>query len=85
MEQDFNRLGVGRHDNHLTDSAVQGLGGLVCSLLCLLVVRGLLNEIEHFFTVYKDLESGDTSVRGYGDRQEALDIIHACRERAVTA
>lgn len=46
MEQDFNRLGVGRHDNHLTDSAVQGLGGLVCSLLCLLVVRGLLNEIE---------------------------------------
>ncbi len=42
----------------------------------------LLNEIEHFFTVYKDLEPGETSVRGWGDRQEALDIIHACRERA---
>ena len=42
----------------------------------------LLNEIEHFFTVYKDLEPGDTEVRGYGDRGEALDIIGACRERA---
>ncbi len=42
----------------------------------------LLNEIEHFFTVYKDLEPGETSVRGWGDRGEALDIIHACRERA---
>ncbi len=42
----------------------------------------LLNEIEHFFTVYKDLEPGETSVRGWGDRREALDIIHACRERA---
>ncbi len=44
----------------------------------------LLNEIEHFFTVYKDLEPGETSVRGWGDRDEALDIIHACRERAGT-
>ncbi len=44
----------------------------------------LLNEIEHFFTVYKDLEPGKTSVRGWGDRGEALDIIHACREQAGT-
>ncbi len=44
----------------------------------------LLNEIEHFFTVYKDLEPGETEVRGWGDRAEALDIIHTCRERATT-
>ena len=42
----------------------------------------LRNEIEHFFTVYKDLEPGDTEVRGWGDRSEALEIIHACRVRA---
>lgn len=44
----------------------------------------LLNEIEHFFTVYKDLEAGETHVRGYGDRGEALQIIHECRVRAGT-
>ena len=49
------------------------------------VNANLLNEIEHFFTVYKDLEPGETSVRGWGDRAEAVEIIHACRERAGTA
>ena len=49
------------------------------------VPPNLLNEIEHFFTVYKDLEPGETSVRGYGDRSEALDIIRACRDRARAA
>ncbi len=49
------------------------------------VGRKTANVITSVFTVYKDLEAGDTSVRGYGDRQEALDIIHACRERARTA
>jgi inorganic pyrophosphatase len=43
----------------------------------------LLNEIEHFFTVYKDLEPGATEVRGWGDRSEALEIIRACRARAT--
>lgn len=46
------------------------------------VPPNLLNEIEHFFTVYKDLEPGETDVRGYGDRGEALAIIHSSRERA---
>lgn len=46
MEQDFNRFGIGRHDNHLADAAVQRLGGLVRTLLGLLVVGGLLNEVE---------------------------------------
>lgn len=48
------------------------------------VNANLLNEIEHFFTVYKDLEPGETEVRGWGDRTEAVDIIHQCRERAGT-
>jgi inorganic pyrophosphatase len=46
------------------------------------VNANLLNEIEHFFTVYKDLEAGETEVRGWGDKAEAVEIIHACRERA---
>ncbi len=46
------------------------------------VPSNLLNEIAHFFAVYKDLEPGKTEVRGYGDRQEALAIIHEARERA---
>ncbi|MBL6633418.1 MAG: inorganic diphosphatase [Actinomycetota bacterium] len=49
------------------------------------VNANLLNEIEHFFTVYKDLEAGETEVRGWGDKAEAVEIIHACRERAGTA
>lgn len=56
-------------------SAVRDLGD---------VPPNLLNEIEHFFTVYKDLEPGETDVRGYGDRGEALEIIRASRERADT-
>lgn len=46
------------------------------------VNANLLNEIEHFFTVYKDLEQGETEVRGWGDKAEAVSIIRACRERA---
>lgn len=49
------------------------------------VNANLLNEIEHFFTVYKDLEAGETEVRGWGDKAEAVAIIHSCRERAGTA
>lgn len=49
------------------------------------VNANLLNEIEHFFTVYKDLEAGETEVRGWGDKAEAVEIIHSCRERAGTA
>ena len=31
----------------------------------------LRNEIEHFFQVYKDLESGKTETSGFGNRAEA--------------
>jgi inorganic pyrophosphatase len=44
----------------------------------------LRNEIEHFFQVYKDLDSGrHTETRGFGNRSEAQDVIVACRARAV--
>ena len=42
----------------------------------------LLNEIEHFFQVYKDLEEEKVETRGYGNRAEAETIIAAARERA---
>jgi inorganic pyrophosphatase len=41
----------------------------------------LRNEIEHFFQVYKDLESGTTETSGFGNRAEAQAIIAACRAR----
>ena len=42
----------------------------------------LLNEIEHFFQVYKDLEEKKTATRGYGSAAEARDVIEAARRRA---
>jgi inorganic pyrophosphatase len=46
----------------------------------------LRNEIEHFFQVYKDLESGtSTETRGFGNRAEAEEIIAAAVHRAGTA
>jgi inorganic pyrophosphatase len=42
----------------------------------------LLNEIEHFFDTYKDLEANKhSSTRGYGHRDEAWRLIHESRER----
>ncbi len=43
----------------------------------------LRNEIEHFFQVYKDLETGkSTETRGFGNRTEAERLIAEARERA---
>ena len=39
-------LGVGGKDDELGDSAVEGLGGLVGTLLQLAVVGGLLDDVE---------------------------------------
>ena len=44
----------------------------------------LLNEIEHFFAVYKDLEGHKVGIDGFGDRAEAHDVIAAARA-AVSA
>ena len=41
----------------------------------------LLMEIEHFFQVYKDLESKKVDVGGWGNREEARAIIEKCVDR----
>lgn len=38
-------------------------------------------EIEHFFQVYKDLEQKKVDVGGWGDVNEAYEIIDACIDR----
>lgn len=44
----------------------------------------LLAEIEHFFSVYKDLEDHPTETDGFRDRAEALAVIADARERAAS-
>ena len=41
----------------------------------------LLKEIEHFFTVYKDLEKKKTGVEGWQDRDSAIKIIEEAQKR----
>ena len=41
----------------------------------------LRNEIEHFFSVYKDLEQKTVQVDGWYSREEAVDEIRSARER----
>ena len=44
--------------------------------------KQLLAQIEHHFTHYKDLKkSGSTVVKGFGDIEEAKQIIHEAVER----
>jgi len=43
----------------------------------------LLNEIEHFFAVYKELEGKEVATEGFGGREEALAVIGEARERAA--
>lgn len=38
----------------------------------------LISEIEHFFQVYKDLEKKKVNVGGWGDVEEAKEIISKC-------
>jgi inorganic pyrophosphatase len=42
----------------------------------------LLNEIEHFFQVYKELEHKMVATGGFGDRDEAVAVIEAARAAA---
>lgn len=44
----------------------------------------LLKEIEHFFSIYKDLEMKKISIEGWSDRDEALRIIRDSQERFQT-
>ena len=42
----------------------------------------LLDEIAHFFSIYKDLERKSVEVRGWLDRQAALTTVEEARVRA---
>jgi inorganic pyrophosphatase len=44
--------------------------------------ENLLNEIEHFFAVYKDLEHKKVATEGFGDRTEALGVVAEARRAA---
>ena len=46
VEEDLQRLTVSGEDHELGLPSVEGLGGLVSSLPQLLVVRGLLNQVQ---------------------------------------
>lgn len=46
VQQDFEGLSVSSHNNEFGNTAIQGLGGFVGSLAKLLVVRGLLDQVE---------------------------------------
>jgi inorganic pyrophosphatase len=45
------------------------------------VPQHLLAEIDHFFSIYKDLEEKKVSVDGFGTREEALAEIAGDKER----
>ena len=47
------------------------------------VPEHLLDEIAHFFSIYKNLERKRVDVHGWRDRQTAFDVIAAARERYV--
>jgi inorganic pyrophosphatase len=69
---DAKLLGVAAHD--VRKSKVRDL----CD-----VPRHLLNEIGHFFDIYKELEPGkSTDVRGWMDRVEAERVIKESEARA---
>ena len=44
----------------------------------------LLNEIEHFFQVYKDLEGHKVATDGYEDRASAIQVVREAFARATT-
>jgi inorganic pyrophosphatase len=44
----------------------------------------LLNEIEHFFQVYKDLEGHKVATDGYEDRASAIRVVGEAFARAAT-
>lgn len=43
----------------------------------------LVNEMEHFFTVYKALENKTTIVNEKGDREEAVRVIRDCLDNYI--
>jgi inorganic pyrophosphatase len=45
------------------------------------VPKHLLDEISHFFSIYKDLEQKNVKVNGYGSREQALEELERDYER----
>jgi inorganic pyrophosphatase len=45
----------------------------------------MLKEIEHFFTIYKELESKKTGVEGWANKEEAIKTIIESRERYASS
>ncbi len=43
----------------------------------------LIDEIKHFFTVYKSLEHKTTAVKEQGNRAEAIQVIKKCLENYI--
>ena len=41
----------------------------------------LLKEIEHFFSVYKDLEEKKIGIEGWADREQTIKIIQKAKKR----
>ena len=50
------------------------------------VPKHILNEVGHFFDIYKELEPGkSTDVRGWMDRAEADRVIKEAEDRFIEA
>ena len=45
------------------------------------VPEGMRNEIEHFFSIYKEPEGREVTIHGWEDREVALALVDECRER----
>ncbi len=45
----------------------------------------MVKEIEHFFQVYKDLEEKKVDVGGWGDVNEAYEIVDKCIDRYLNS
>jgi inorganic pyrophosphatase len=41
----------------------------------------LLREIEHFFSIYKELEAKSTTIKGWEDAARPREIVNECRQR----
>ena len=41
----------------------------------------VLREIEHFFTIYKELEAKTTRITGWNDAADAREIVRECNSR----
>lgn len=64
MEDDLDGRGVGSHDDELGDTTVQGLGGLVGTLLELAKMGGLLGDVEDLLGQVSISQGESTGVGG---------------------